>query len=198
MSEMTEVAKGVFKKNDSMFMLRCNITGELSYANKERMKGLLSKYGSYEEIGKQYQSRAGLSSLKKKKVSKDPEPADTLLTLSSVTESLESLEEEIEEGKEDRVYYGDRFTHYNTTISDKKVYDACTAEDCKCLRPGLFRKNEGYCNGCNWFNLCQVGHKKIGTPRALIKRDDCIAMTTGSVEVLTELESRDNANKQMV
>jgi hypothetical protein len=196
MSEMTEVAPGVFKKNDSMFMLRCNITGELSYANKERMKGLLIKYGSYEEIGKQYQSRAGLSSLKEKKVKKDPGIDVSLDSPDSTVESIESIEspdKEIEEGKEDHVYYGDRFSHFNITPSDKKVYDACTT-DLNCLRPCLFRKNDGYCNGCNWFSICQIDYKKIGTPRA-VRRDDCIDKTVGTIEMLTELESRDNANK---
>jgi hypothetical protein len=197
MAELIELAPGVYKKFDSMYKIKCIITGELVYINKLQIEELLTLHGSYEEIGRKYISRKGKSILKKQKLTTtssycsggdiklNQEPSDTLSEVQE--DQLSSID------IPDMIFYGNRYSHYNLTASDKKIYKAVNADSTTCMHPYLFHKNNGYCNGCSWFEICQIGFKKIGTPRS-IKRDDCLAKVTNHVEIYTEFESR-NHNK---
>jgi hypothetical protein len=63
-----EVAPGVIRratrKNSKSYLVHCSVTDKWCYSSPERLDKLVKRYGSTEEVGKQYISREGKAQIK--------------------------------------------------------------------------------------------------------------------------------------
>jgi hypothetical protein len=67
--EYVQVVPGVVKAGNA-YLIRCNKTGNWTYANEERIAKLTAKFGSIEKAGTNYVGRAGKKLVK----AETPEP----------------------------------------------------------------------------------------------------------------------------
>jgi len=51
---LTEVAKGVFKKSETIYFVECSVSGKLCFCSKERLDKLTAKAGSLEKVSPNY------------------------------------------------------------------------------------------------------------------------------------------------
>lgn len=180
MAEPIQLAPNVWKKNNSTYLLKCNETGEVKMCSADRFEKLIKKYGNVNILSEQYKSRSP-----KEKQTVEPVSAPIAIEKQQTpqdvpTETTSNIE---------RTFWGDQFSKCPNSSADHKVYNTM-AEKCECVRPNLFRKNNGFCNGCNWFNMCTFEYKKIGDGRSNMNREDALKKVIGTVDIYTEYESK--------
>jgi len=57
LTKCTEIVPGVFKKTDKTFYVKDTTTGKIVYCNKEKIDKLVTKYGSIENVGKEFTTK---------------------------------------------------------------------------------------------------------------------------------------------
>lgn len=140
-SKLTEIAPGVFQKNEKTYYIECCLKGTLHYCNKERLDKLVKKVGTLAVLGSTYMSKVAKAELKAKEVIKAPvrkEKKPKVVASEGIIREAPQMK--LDMSDEDTMVIGD-----NPRI---------------CMRRDIVQKERGYCNGCRWFRDCTVRQKK--------------------------------------
>lgn len=200
---MKTLAPGVYQKSGSTWYIRCSVSGKMCFCNKHHLDSLLKRFGSYEAIGAQYISRDAKRLLK----ADVPAKAISKMDVSELAESSEMLHVDKQTAKEKRAAkraakeeaaekaFVERLVP-NVSAASASMFKLFNGSQA-CIRPNLFRKNGGWCNGCGWIKICEYKDKAECTDETFVERIPEIEQLTGKVEIFTQEESEEKFREEM-
>lgn len=181
--DFKEIAPGVLKKNDKTFYIQCINAGTWHYCNAARLEKLIKKHGSVEAVGANYISRNAKRTQKEEIVKKrmpklergkyESRKAFQRRVADARTEAEIKATQELH-GKEKKAYNYlpkppadlSAVSKNGSTIlgrtqhAFKMASDPKEKGDFRCIRKDILLKNGGFCNGCSWWNVCEVPQRE--------------------------------------
>ncbi len=167
---MEEIAPGVFKKTDKTFYLKCVATGKLLFCADWRLKKLVEKYGSLEEVGKNAISR-GAKREQKKIIKTNPDalpPAQREALKAKQLDLRKKQRESYEAGRQKRIeeaaanaiiYIPKERKSFRLEEADPDIIKKYTATSCH--YPSVFLDNARWCNNCPLVQHCACSTKRV-------------------------------------
>ena len=167
---MEEIAPGVFKKTDKTFYLKCTQTGKMLFCADWRLKKLVEKYGSLEEVGKHAISR-GAKREQKKIIRTNPDalpPEQREKVLAKKKELQEKYRENYEINRQKRIEEAAKKAIVFVP-QERKSFHLEEAEPdtirrwtvTACHYPNIFLDNARWCNNCPLVTNCACNAKRV-------------------------------------
>ena len=188
---LKEVVPGIFQKNANTFYIKCRIAGTLHYCCKDRLDNLVKKHGSLEKVGANYESRDAKRLVKAStpvKALQKMDPDEIKTQAQMVKEDRDKKREERKEKREIKERIRLAHKYCDVSAASRHVFETLNGND-NCLRPHLFKRNGGYCDGCGWVSICQYKDKMEKEFNDQPDRLDAFRDIKNNVDVYTQEES---------
>ena len=170
---MEPVCDGIVRRNEKTYYIQCCIMKTWHYCNDVRLKKLIAKFGTKEDVGEQYISREGKRSQKHVAIKrKMPEIVrekyeSQKAFIERKSRARQTAEKELYKETSGAVVYTylpkppadlSNISLHNSQIamSRRETYPIFSEEGTKCIRKDIIQKNEGYCNNCPWWLYCKM------------------------------------------